>query len=358
MRRFLAGFLFLFFGAVSFGADSPYELIWFQNKSSRGGSVAYDLMTLGDALFIHTELIGKANDISNKILVVRSSDGKKIIEAESGREVMTPLRYGDILCIEDRKTFYKKEGGIDKKILTTRYFDLFSGKELTGGEAPQTVKDAYDKYPPRDKRVKSDLPRRVGGLSYEGTTVYDYGGGGGFVWVHEAFTGKKYWERELGGIIDPDPVLADGVLYVGNGSYLWALDAKTGEDIRKKKFSDGWIEREPAITGDSIYVTDTVEPREYGDFLPKVPRYRLYRLDKKSWRELWRFEAEVMTGPVVKDDRVYFGSWDNNLYALDANTGGEVWRFTADGEINETPVISGSMLYFTTGKTLYALKIK
>ncbi|TAL17334.1 hypothetical protein EPN96_05780 [bacterium] len=357
MRAFFAGVLWVLLSASAIAADLP-ELVWSQNKASRGDGNVYDLMLLGDALYMHTEFISEADEISNTILVVNAFSGKEVLKAASGRKVLTPARFGDILCVEDQKTFYKGDGGIDKEVIALRYFDLSKGAELFSQNVPKDVKVAYDKYPPRDKRVKSDLPRRVGGLSWEGNTVYDYGGDGGFVWVHEAFTGKKYWERELGGIIDADPILADGVLYVGDGSYLWALDAKTGEDIGKKKFSDGWIEREPAITGDSIYVTDTVEPREYGDFLPKVPRYRLYKLDKKTWKELWRFEAEVMTGPVVENDRVYFGSWDNNLYALDANTGKETWRFRADGEINETPVISGSMLYFTTGKTVYALKIR
>jgi eukaryotic-like serine/threonine-protein kinase len=55
----------------------------------------------------------------------------------------------------------------------------------------------------------------------------------------------------------------------------------------------------------------------------------------RSTRVIWRFvtEEEVRSTPLVANDTVYVGSYDNNLYALDPPTGTLKWKFASEGGI-------------------------
>ncbi|NIM92664.1 MAG: PQQ-binding-like beta-propeller repeat protein [Anaerolineales bacterium] len=74
--------------------------------------------------------------------------------------------------------------------------------------------------------------------------------------------------------------------------------------------------------------------------------------------ELWSFEVEdeIRGTPVVSEDMVYIGCYDNNLYALDAKSGKFIWKFATEGGIPTTPAIQDEMIYFGSEDCrLYAL---
>jgi outer membrane protein assembly factor BamB/tRNA A-37 threonylcarbamoyl transferase component Bud32 len=63
---------------------------------------------------------------------------------------------------------------------------------------------------------------------------------------------------------------------------------------------------------------------------------------------LWSFdcEDEVRSSPLVFDNALYIGSYDNNLYSLDAETGKERWRYATDGGIVSSPCVWNEMVFF------------
>ena len=74
--------------------------------------------------------------------------------------------------------------------------------------------------------------------------------------------------------------------------------------------------------------------------------------------ELWRFKTgnSVGSSPIVSNDVVFVGSWDNNLYAIDALTGNEKWRFVTSREVVSSPAISNGVVYIgSLDNNLYAI---
>lgn len=66
---------------------------------------------------------------------------------------------------------------------------------------------------------------------------------------------------------------------------------------------------------------------------------------------VWTFptSAPIVSSPVVRGGRVYFGGFDSVLYAVDLLSGAETWKCTTGGRIRSTPVVADSVVYFTSG---------
>ena len=79
--------------------------------------------------------------------------------------------------------------------------------------------------------------------------------------------------------------------------------------------------------------------------------------DADTGRERWRFNsAPIESSPLLRQRRLYFGSWDHNVYALDADTGSKIWSFQGDDEVNTSAAYWQGRIYIASdGGTLYAL---
>jgi outer membrane protein assembly factor BamB/tRNA A-37 threonylcarbamoyl transferase component Bud32 len=62
---------------------------------------------------------------------------------------------------------------------------------------------------------------------------------------------------------------------------------------------------------------------------------------------IWSFQVEdaVRSTPVVHNDILYVGSYDNNLWALDVKDGSLVWKFATEGGIGSSPAYSGGTVF-------------
>lgn len=75
-------------------------------------------------------------------------------------------------------------------------------------------------------------------------------------------------------------------------------------------------------------------------------------------KELWSFECEdeVRSTPIIYDDTLYIGCYDNNVYALDADSGTFQWKYGTEGGIATRPVIYHDwVLIGSEDHRLYAL---
>ena len=78
---------------------------------------------------------------------------------------------------------------------------------------------------------------------------------------------------------------------------------------------------------------------------------------------LWKFkvEEEIRGAPIVKNNTVLVGSYDNNLYALNAKDGEFRWKFATDGGIATTPDYfeeSQSVLIGSDDKNMYCVDLR
>ena len=105
-----------------------------------------------------------------------------------------------------------------------------------------------------------------------------------------------------GGVFS-SPAVVDGVVYVGQGRDVYALDAASGQ-LRWRYETGSGVYSSPAVVDGVVYVGS------YDDYL--------YALDAASGQLRWRYETgnRVYSSPAVVDGVVYVGSRDNYLYAV------------------------------------------
>lgn len=172
----------------------------------------------------------------------------------------------------------------------------------------------------------------------------------GYLYKLARADGKQVWKYALGDaavsripphpavydwdLVSPQPLIADGVVYVGDGLGVFhAVDAGKGE-ARWRFATAARIRHGAAISG-----TDVVFGS--GD-------QRVYALAREDGREHWRFDtgAPVDTTPVLHEDRLLVGNRGRGLYALDAADGKEIWRLGFWGSwVESTPVVHEGLIY-------------
>jgi serine/threonine protein kinase len=64
-------------------------------------------------------------------------------------------------------------------------------------------------------------------------------------------------------------------------------------------------------------------------------------------KELWSFECEdeIRGSPILYQDMIFIGCYDNNLYALDAKTGEFLWKYATEGGITGRPTAEDGVIF-------------
>lgn len=133
-------------------------------------------------------------------------------------------------------------------------------------------------------------------------------------------TGALLWEKRGIGNVGPSIFEHRGLLWVGAGSELLALDPRSGEQKHRVPL-EGWVGAEPVITGDLA-------------ILPLRPN-SFVAIDLSTQQERWRVTRatpELLTvrgqaRPTVDEARkqVYLGFSDGNLVAVSLEDGQLQW---------------------------------
>jgi outer membrane protein assembly factor BamB len=160
------------------------------------------------------------------------------------------------------------------------------------------------------------------------------------------------WKTRLGGSIFAPVAVHDGVAFVGNADGVFsAVAVATGTRIWS--FAAGRaIFGEALVTANSIYFV--------------CDNGYLYRLDRASGKEVWRYDLgdgrvpRVLPNPfvydydyqaprpVLADGVLLVGSGSGTFHAVAADTGERVWRLDGDHAIRKTAAILGSRVIFGT----------
>jgi outer membrane protein assembly factor BamB len=153
-------------------------------------------------------------------------------------------------------------------------------------------------------------------------TVYAHGDDG---YIYRIRSGREQWEFNTNSPgfvthINSTPLLDRGVIYVGGGPNLYALDAATGQVKWAHPFM--WsVQSSPVLAGGLLFVG-----ADDGYF---------YALDPNTGATKWRFQTgkNVYSTAAVGNGKVYFGGGPFNpiLYALGAAGGNVVWQVNISG---------------------------
>jgi serine/threonine-protein kinase len=170
-----------------------------------------------------------------------------------------------------------------------------------------------------------------------------YIGGGRDVYALDAATGQVRWKAPAGGKGDSSPALSEGIVYiVSRDGHAYALDAATGQ-VRWKAPAGGKGGSSPAVSGGIVYIGGGRD---------------VYALDAATGQVRWKAPAggKGDSSPALSEGIVHIVSRDGHAYALDAATGQVRWKApvgfsaTSSSMGYSSPVVSEGLVYISGGR--------
>jgi Ca-activated chloride channel family protein len=166
--------------------------------------------------------------------------------------------------------------------------------------------------------------------------------GGGFgsheFYAFNAKTGKKEWLYQTGDDGPTAAVVSDG--YIGFNTESCELEILTmeGQRVWKKWLGDPLMSM-PAIDQGKVYMA---YPDSKGDH-----KHYLACFELKTGKPFWKHEiaGEVITSPVVADEKVYVATLEGTMYCFGQHDGEEIWKEKKNA--TSSPVIWNKGCYFS-----------
>ncbi len=136
------------------------------------------------------------------------------------------------------------------------------------------------------------------------------------------------------------PVVVDGVVYVGAGKELYALDAVTGK-VRWEFSAQDFVTSSAAVDDGRVFISD------FSYF---------YAIDQHSGALIWSYPAysAIYFSSVATGDMVLISS-GQSLIALDAGDGAKRWEKNVTGTSLIPAGAQGDIVFVKTTNTLFAL---
>ncbi|MCC6943319.1 MAG: PQQ-binding-like beta-propeller repeat protein [Thermomicrobiales bacterium] len=144
------------------------------------------------------------------------------------------------------------------------------------------------------------------------------------------------WSFETGRRMRSSPVVAGGVVYIGNSDgQMFAFDAGNG-GIAWQVDAGGSISSTALIAGDLVIVA-AADMAQTGFVMA---------LDRGTGDEVWRFPIgnQVLSDMLLYDGIIYLGSDDGFVYALNSGDGGEVWKVDTGAPVSFPAAIDDGVL--------------
>ncbi len=152
------------------------------------------------------------------------------------------------------------------------------------------------------------------------------------------------WSTKTGGVAAGEPIVRDGLIFFpGLDRRLEVYDLATGQRRFRKRF-DGPVLG--VILGDSTF----------GVLVDQVER-RFFTFDLRTARARGNFRVPTVSAPprALSDSTILMGTWHGSLLCFTSD-GREVWNTECDGPIMNAPAIAESVIYVSSGRSLFALR--
>ena len=129
--------------------------------------------------------------------------------------------------------------------------------------------------------------------------------------------GKKLWSFESGKRIVGTPAVSEGIVVFGSADrHIYGLNAKDGNLL--------WTVRAAEPVLGAVTIADGTAYIGASDATFRAT-------DIHTGKVIWTYtgvKGYIETKPLVTEDKVIFGAWDNTLYALNKTDGRELWKWT------------------------------
>ncbi|CDB83774.1 pQQ enzyme repeat protein [Bacteroides clarus CAG:160] len=139
----------------------------------------------------------------------------------------------------------------------------------------------------------------------------------GYLTAYALKSGKKLWSFQSGKRIVGTPAVNEGIVVFGSADCkIYGLNAQNGNLL--------WTVKAAAPVLGAVTIDNGIAYIGASDHTFRA--VNIHTGDVK-----WNFtgvKGYIETKPLVTDNKVIFGAWDNTLYALDKADGKELWKWT------------------------------
>ena len=206
---------------------------------------------------------------------------------------------------------------------------------------------------PRKKRWAAKTVGEIETVPAVNNDVVFVGDGDGYVYAWQTDEGKEVWKINLEEPVSSSPVISDGVLYIMTSTgRLFAIDEKLGKEIwhtvpRERLIGFTLIGSPvPIVKNDKVYFGTPDGTilcySKNGDMIWEAPVG-----DESS-------QISDVGGLAVDDKNLYAAIADGRVVALDLKKGNIIWELPIEGAY-AIAISDNNTLYVSGGKTLYAL---
>ena len=178
----------------------------------------------------------------------------------------------------------------------------------------------------------------------------------GVVYCLNVESGEEIWSTDVGHTLwTSSPTIYMDKLYIG-GDNLVCLDASNGELIWEFGPSSR-MSGSPLVYEDRVFIGSwdnkmycfDATPDDNGDGVIDSSDSDEGIIDYYLQYDLiWTYQTGniILSSPSIYENLLYFGSYDKNLYCLYSNNGTKLWNYQIIGLIQSTPVIYENKIFF------------
>ncbi len=201
----------------------------------------------------------------------------------------------------------------------------------------------------------------------------------------------------------PGMTLKDGILYIANEEFVYAISEENGSEIWRypqESERNTTFFAPPAVASEDLIIVGSYDTKTYalqptgrsavalwtfqaemeieqdriigGPIVDMetdtvyVPgsNWNLYALNLEDggpgpWLKPFRGEEAFWSAPLIVGERIYASSLDQHLYALELDSGRMIWSKDLGGAITDTPTLAGkALLSGTFAQSLFALNLE
>jgi outer membrane protein assembly factor BamB len=180
-----------------------------------------------------------------------------------------------------------------------------------------------------------------------GKVMLGAGFAGNMVYAFDAVTGKKVWEYQAADNGPTAVVAQDGYLAFNTESCELEILTTAGKPVWKKWLGDP-LASMPAIAAGNVIMA---YPDSNGD-----RSYYLACFDLKTGKEQWKqkIAGELITAPVVANERIYAATVDGTLSCLAQRDGEVLWKDKQNA--TSSPVVWNNSCYFSRREEVIVTK--
>lgn len=146
--------------------------------------------------------------------------------------------------------------------------------------------------------------------------------------------GNLIWHIDLGKTIFSRAAIADNILTTATiEGDLITIDAQSGEIIQTLGIGE-------PLTSQLVIANVDYNNEKLKGIIVGTSSGKIYCYELKNLELIWENNSAslmIETQPLVIQDKVIFGSWDNYLYCLSLSTGSLIWKWTENKNFYYSP---------------------